>query len=398
MEILCLTGWFPYPPDNGARIRLYHLLCSLGLRHRLDLISFLREDEQVKPEALGPSCRLLGAVPFQITPRSAGSGLLSRYPRSLEEQYNPAMATLVRQAIAGRRYDLVLACEIGPGVSTAPYLWEMDSLPRVIEDLEVSMILAKAQAQRAAPARWRQRLTWWKQRRYTAELLHRVNGCTVASEAERRAVLDIVPGYRPLAVVPNGVDMERYRGDFGPVEPDTLVFPGALTYEANFEAMRFFLSEVLPLVRATRPRVTLRITGRSDGVPLDRLPLGENVVLTGYLADVRPAIARSSVCVVPMTLGGGTRLKILEAMALGTPVVATSKGAEGLEVTSGEDILIADTPEEFAAQTLRLLEDPELRARLADNARRLVSLRYGWPASAARLEALLQEVVAEHGK
>lgn len=395
MNILCVTGWFPYPPDNGARIRLYHLLRNLGLRHRLDLISFVRDDEQVHPEALGPSCRLLATVPFQEAPGSSWAGLFSRYPRSLEEQYNPAMAALVHQAIIGARYDLVLACEIGPGVGVAPYVWDVDSLPRVIEDLEISMIWAKAQAHRTAAGRWRHRLTWWKQRRYTAQLLWNINGCTVASDAERQAILDIVPGYHPLAVVPNGVDLEGYRGDFGPVAPDSLVFPGALTYEANFEAMRFFISDVLPRIHAVRPRVTLQITGRSDGVPLAQLPLGDRVTLTGYLADVRPVIAQSAVCVVPMTLGGGTRLKILEAMALGTPVIATSKGAEGLEVAHGEHILIADTPEEFAAQTLRLLGNPELRARLADNARRLVSLRYGWPASAARLEALLQEVVAE---
>ncbi|MCX7856163.1 MAG: glycosyltransferase family 4 protein, partial [Anaerolineae bacterium] len=192
--------------------------------------------------------------------------------------------------------------------------------------------------------------------------------------------------------VPNGVDPEQYQGDFGPVEPDTLVFPGALTYEANFEAMRFFLGEIFPRIRQARPRATIYITGRTDGVDLSRLPLGDGVVLTGYLPDVRPRVARSAVCIAPLTLGGGTRIKILEAMALGTPVVATSKGAEGLEVMPGRDLLIADDPEAFAAAVVRVLEDENLRAALSAAGRRLVAERYDWRVIGQQLTAFLEQI------
>jgi glycosyltransferase involved in cell wall biosynthesis len=129
---------------------------------------------------------------------------------------------------------------------------------------------------------------------------------------------------------------------------------------------------------------------------VDRLPLSEGVILTGYLNDIRPCVAQSWACVVPLRVGGGTRLKILEAMALGTPVVSTSKGAEGLEATHGDDILIADMPAEFADAVLRLLDDKALRARLAANGRRLVESRYGWEVIGEKLDQLLRKVVEGH--
>ena len=209
-------------------------------------------------------------------------------------------------------------------------------------------------------------------------------------------MLSIAPHCRRVVVVPNGVDLDRYKGDFGAPEPGTLIFPGALTYGANFDAMAFFLHQVFPLVKARRPEVVLRITGKTNGVPVDRLPLDERVILTGHLDDVRPPVAQSWACVVPLRIGGGTRLKILEAMALGTPVVSTSKGAEGLEVVPGEHILIADEPTEFADAVLRLLDDPALRTKLAADGQRLVREQYGWEQIGKKLDQLLHQIVQSY--
>lgn len=400
MRILCLSAWFPYPPDNGARIRLHHLLTALGSAHAVDLLCFFHgQEEQVSPEVLPPGVSLVGALPAPTDRRSRPSlaSLFSPYPRALAEQYVPEMADRLTDALSRQPYDLVLAFEIGPGVTIAPYLLEVRSARRVIEDLEISMIRAKVQGTRSPLARLRYGLTWQKQCRYTRDLLRQVDGCTVSSEVERQHISGIVPDGSPLAVIPNGVDLERYRGDFGSVEPDTLVFSGALTYEANFEAMRFFLREIFPPIRQARPQATLYITGRTDGVDLSRLPLGEGVVLTGYLPDVRPRVARSAVCIAPLTLGGGTRIKILEAMALGTPVVATSKGAEGLEVTPGRDLLIADDPAGFAEAVVRVLASAELRASLSAASRR-VAERYDWRAIGGQLNAFLEGIHHEDTK
>ncbi|MFW6116436.1 MAG: glycosyltransferase family 4 protein, partial [bacterium] len=199
-----------------------------------------------------------------------------------------------------------------------------------------------------------------------------------------------------LVLVPNGVDLETNSGDFGAPEPDTLIYPGALTYSANFDAMEFFLQDVFPLVKSQRPNAKLRITGRYDGAPTERLPLGDGVELTGYLDDIRPTVGQTWACVVPLRTGGGTRLKILEAMALGTPVVSTAKGAEGLRVSPGEDILIANEPAEFAAHVLRLLDDEALREKLVANGRNLVEARYRWDRIGERLERFLRRVVEKN--
>jgi glycosyltransferase involved in cell wall biosynthesis len=201
-----------------------------------------------------------------------------------------------------------------------------------------------------------------------------------------------------MQTLPNGVDLARNQP--GPVEPlpDTLVFNGALTYYANAEAMRTFAGEILPRIREQRPEVRLKITGRSDGVDLGWLPADGSVALTGYLDDVRPAVAGSWACVVPLRTGGGTRLKILEALALGTPVVATPKGAEGLEVTPEQDILIAGEPAAFAAQTVRLLGDPQLRLRLAENGRHLVEEKYGWEAIGRRFTRMVESIAGARGR
>jgi glycosyltransferase involved in cell wall biosynthesis len=174
-----------------------------------------------------------------------------------------------------------------------------------------------------------------------------------------------------------------------------LVYNGSLTYSANYDAMVHFLSEIYPLIREEEPGVSLTITGSLDGVDLGGLNLDGSVRLSGYVADVRPLVAGASVCVVPVRQGGGTRLKILEAMALGTPVVATPKGAEGLQVKPGQDVLLGRDPEEFAAQIVRLLRDPTLRENLSGHARRTVERRYDWTVLGRRFVDLVAGAVRE---
>ncbi len=398
VKILFLSGWFPYPPDNGARMRTFNLLKHLSVRHEITLLSFVRDGQADQyRSAIRSYCQVVKTVPFQpFRPHHLRTvaGFLSAKPRVLVDTYSHRMRDLVTCTLEQEPFDVVIASEIGPGTCTTPYVRNIKAIPRILEDLELSMIESKIKAHHTWSGRMRHRLTWWKLQRFAARLLRDMDGCTVASEREQKTVLSIVPGYRPLAVVPNGVDADHYAGDFGTPQPNTLVFQGALTYRANFDAMAFFLGQVFPLIRAERPEVKLYITGRTEGVPLERLPRIEGVVFTGYLEDVRPRVARSMVCVVPLTVGGGTRLKILEAMALGTPVVSTSKGAEGLEVTSEHDILIADEPAAFAEAVLRLLSDRELRNRLAKNGRRLVREKYDWNTIGAAFDAFLREVVA----
>ena len=176
-------------------------------------------------------------------------------------------------------------------------------------------------------------------------------------------------------MIPNCVNVQEYAAFDKEIEPDTLIFTGSFGFEPNYEAMLWFLSDVYPIVQAEVPTIHLTITGDHLNKPL---PQRSGTKLTSFVPDVRPYIARSMLSIAPIQTGGGTRLKILEAMALRTPVISTSKGAEGIDVENGKDILIADTPMEFAKAIVELAKTPELRVSIADNAYNLVKDKYDW--------------------
>jgi len=391
--LLFLSRWFPYPPHNGARLRVYNLLKTLAKQYRVDLLSFA--EEEIHPadrKALRGICRRVDIVPYRPFHPGRGRallGFLAPRPRFLVDTYQPEITRRMCALQARTRYALVLASEL----DMLPYLQQAGKTPTVLEELEISSQYDAWRNEPRALPRLRRRLTWWKLSGYLRRTLPRLHGCTVVSQVERARIQRAAPAAPPPEIVPNGVDTRLYGGDFGPPEADTLIYHGALTYHANFDAVDYFLREIFPQVRARRPRVRLRITGKTDGVPLARLPLGENVTLTGYLDDIRPAVARSWAAIIPLRVGGGTRLKILEALALGTPVVSTSKGAEGLDLQDGKHLLIADNPQAFAAAVTRLLSDPALREELGSRGREQVRRLYDWERIGARLNAYLQRIL-----
>jgi glycosyltransferase involved in cell wall biosynthesis len=393
MNILFLSRWFPYPPDNGSRIRVFNLIKHLALHHRVDLISFASgpvADEQIK--ALGNYCQLVKIVrhrPFHPGRLTALMGFFSPRPRSVIDTYSAEMLRQVEGVGRDRSPDLVIASQL----DMAPYAMALPTVPKILEEVELTVLHEKYVGQRHPLKRLRTWLMWQKSARYVAGLLRAFDGCTVVSEQERGQVLRVFPGYDRVSIVPNGVDTTYYAADFGAPESDRLVYSGSLTYSANFDAMSFFLREVFPLIQTQRSNAKLSITGRLDGAPVDRLPYNQDVAFTGYLDDVRPTVGRSWSSVVPLRIGGGTRLKILESLALGTPVVSTRKGAEGLDLEAGRDILVADEPADFAAVTVRLLQDHELRTRLSHNGRQAVNAKYDWQIIGQRLNDLIEAVI-----
>ncbi len=401
MRILALSWWFPYPPDNGARLRVYNLLKQFSSRHQVTLAVFSREARDVYYlDSLKPYCREVYLLPGRVFHRSslkAWMGFLSSKPRAVVDAYDPKAAARIQRIASNGRFDAAVAFEVGAAVDVAPYVVAIKGIPAVLEDLELAVLKEQSTIQRSAWGRLRYGMTWWKMRRFTAQILRRFDVCTVASVQEQANLLEIVPNYQGVEIIPNGIDVKLYEGNYGLPEPDTLIFTGALTYEANFDAMRFFLGEVFPLLKTRRPSLKLRITGSTEGVPVDRLPLTADVTFTGYADDIRPLVARSQVCVAPMRIGGGTRLKILEAMALGVPVVSTSKGAEGLEVVPGQDLLIADEPAEFAEAVVNLLEDHSLRQTLSRKGRELVRGKYDWDIIGQQYETILRQLANGSG-
>jgi glycosyltransferase involved in cell wall biosynthesis len=262
-------------------------------------------------------------------------------------------------------------------------------LPAILDELQIGVPYQKSTQTTSPGLRFRNSLTWMKHRRYVASILKNFQTCVVASGQERQLLSQIVPDYQSIEVVPNCVNLAEYHINHELTQPNSLIFTGSFRFSANYEAMLWFLSEVYPHIQNQVPNVHLTITGDHANLPL---PPADNLTLAGFVDDVKPLIASSWVSLAPLRIGGGTRLKILEAMALGTPVVATSKGAEGLDVTPGEHLLIADTPEDFSTATIRLLTEPGLRQRLAANAYRLVSEKYDWDAVMPQFLSLVDRV------
>ena len=399
MNILFLSTWYPYPPDNGSKLRVYHLLRSLAARHRVTLLSltFGTADPVVGNTILMDFCAEVQTVaqsPFECSAVARALRFFSPVP--VVNRTIPAMHYQVTRALARCSYDVVIASTKGMASYTrsAPFhairvLEEHNSLSRQMWE--------RYQQEKEPVQRLRCWVSWQKTRRYEASVLRRHHLVTMVSEEDRNACLLLLrndTGH--VEVVPNGVDCAHNRPGLAQPRPGRLVFNGSLTYSANYDAMRWFLAEVYPRVKAQVPGVTLTITGSTSGVDLANLALDDSVTLTGFVEDVRIPVAEASVAVAPIRQGGGTRLKILEAMALGTPVVATAKGAEGLDVVADEHLLLADDPIAFAAQVVRLLLDPPLQLRLSQQARQLVEQKYDWEEIGRTFVRLIEDTVAEH--
>lgn len=396
MRVLFISWWWPYPANNGAKIRCYNLLRQLASAHDVTLLSFAAPDEAApdQVEHLRAFCRHVEALPKpNYRPRSARAtaGYLSRWPRSLIDTYSPQMAQRVRALAAAGAVDLV----IGSQFQSMRYLDALRGIPTILEEIEVTGYYDHIRQARGAAARARAQLTVSKLNSALRGLLARGCAVTVVSEDERALVQRAAPPGARVEVIPNGVDTLRLRPlpDVQP-QPFTLIYPGAVTFSANLDAVTYFIHDVLPLVRHTFPQARFIVTGGAGDVDISALAAQPGVTFTGYLPDVAAAVREAQAAVVPLRVGGGTRLKVLEAMALGTPVIATRKGVEGLDVRPGANILLADTPDEIADAVATLFRDSALRVGLAANARRLVEENYDWAVIGRRLLTLVNDTAA----
>jgi glycosyltransferase involved in cell wall biosynthesis len=395
MRILFLSRWFPFPADNGSRIRVFNAIRQIALCHEINLLSFTDSASVADDEALRELrkyCVHIRCIPHQefrpASPRAI-CGLFQPRPRWLVDTFSPDMQDAAIEE--AQSCDVIIASQL----DMAPYVEAIPGVPALLEELELGSFASSRNDQGTILGRGRSHLTWLKLAAYVRQMLPRFALCTVVSERERSHVGAIAPGYQAVRVIPNTIDVSHYEGDFGRARPDTLVYCGALTYGANLDAMRHYLNEIDPAVTSEAPYRVLRVTGSTTGIALRSLPFRDGVRYTGYVDDIRPVVAQSWASIVPIRAGGGTRLKILESMALGTPVITTSKGAEGLDhLVDGENILIADEPREFAAKVTLLLRSPALRQRLADGGRQLVAAHYDWQAAGRELRSLVGQLAA----
>ncbi len=395
MRILAVCTWCPYPPNNGSRIRTYHLLRALARQHEVDAVAFCPDDDPSRWPTPIPGLERVHLDPVADDPFryvSAPSWVKFVSPVPLCFVPSRRFGRAARQR-AHRPYDAVVAMN-------TPAAWPALRAAKAARVLDVDSALCFLMRDRhlqGEDGRLRTRISWWKAEQAEGWLMQRFDTCTFTTIREADFMRHVVRHSDcQVRVIPNGVDCDHYRPSNAPRVPAQLIYTGALTYSANYDAMRHFTDSIYPLIRDKEPEASLVITGSHKGVDLSRLSLDSSVRLTGYVDDVRPWVQASRVCVVPLRQGGGTRIKILEAMALGTPVVATSKGMEGLDVIAEEHLLVADEPADFARQTVRLLRDDALAQGLAERARQLVVERYEWRAIGHDFVDLVEEAVGRH--
>lgn len=389
MKILFLSAWFPHPADNGSKLRINNLLRGLSSTHDVSLISFTDDPQTADVGGLEGICNSVRVIPTRIyNPQSKQAllGFFGQKPRVLADRYVPEMAQAVQEEISTQSYDLVIASQI----YMADYYKFFAEVPAVFEEVEVGVFTDAVQGGGNSLRQFRNKLTLYKLQSYFRNLLPKFNLSTVVSETEQKLLQNLVPDYTEIALIPNGVGVANYDKVIKKPQPGRIIFTGALTFEPNFYAMEWFSRQVLPLIKTSNPEVQLVITGNHQGKELIDDP---SIKLIGYVDDIRPMIASAWISVAPIFSGGGTRLKILEAFGMQTPVISTSKGAEGLEVQHGKHILIADTAEKFAYETIRLLNDVDLRNELTSNAYKLVQDKYDWEVIIPRFLSLIKNAL-----
>lgn len=400
MKILLLTPQLPWPPHQGTAMRNYNLIRHLAARHTVDLITFFAPDERL--DADNPLHALCGRVdalpqPHRTSQQRLRDTLVSSLPDMALRLADPAMDALLASRLQSETYDVVQA----EGIEMARYGLQAAKAGQkfVFDDHNCEYLLQKRNAltdlRRPArlPAALYSLVQWQKLRRYEATACTLAHAVAAVSEADAAALQTIAPAAR-IATVANGIDLDFYTphapGAASQQAGRTLVFTGKMDYRPNIDAVLWFAQNVLPLVRRSAPDVTFRIVGRNPHARLNTLRDNPAVTIVGAVEDIRPDIHGGDVYVIPLRVGGGTRFKALEAMACARPIVSTSLGVEGIGATHDRDLLLADTPSNFAAAVLRLLApgNGPLRAQLGANARTFVEAHYGWEPIVRRLEPL----------
>lgn len=397
MKILFVSFWFPYPPDNGSRIRVFNLIKGLSRRHEVFLVSqFQSDSDPDNPGELAQHCKIVslhGSRFFKPWTLRSLLGYASKTPRSYIDTYDPAVKDAVAEAVRKIQPDAVVASTL----FVADCIERYSDVPTVLIDhnCEYAVLKRTTDLMPNGLKKFRRVLGWKKAANWEASVCRRFDRVVMVSESDKALLLEAAPDLANVRVVSNGVDSEHFDPSAWRPEPNTILHNGAMTYSANLDAVRYYANEIHPVLKRDCPGVKLKVTGRTDGADLRGLDQHEGIEFTGYVRDMRDALYTSSACIVPLRQGGGMRLKIPEAMAAGVPVVSTSMGAEGLECTHGKDILIADTADEFAQAIARILTEPEFAKEIAQEARALVEQRYSWTTLGAQFADVVDEAIAD---
>ena len=393
MKILWVKCDFLHPTDKGGQIRTLEMLRRLHLRHEIHYVAYADPTQPEGPHRSSEYCTRAYPIPLKVPPRAslafaaeALRNLFSSLPLSLERYVSTEMRAQVEQLIQREHFDGIV-CDF---LSAAPLLPDLKGCLLFQHNVE-TMIWRRHVANASGPlARWYFGLQSARMFRFERATCQRVGGIVAVSENDSTTMAELFGIPAPPAI-PTGVDIDYFAPPPATPQPlRDLVFIGSMDWMPNIDGMRWFVGEVLPRIRARRPNCTLTIAGRKPTSAITELAASDSgILVTGGVPDIRPYVWGAAVSIVPLRIGGGTRLKIYESMAARVPVVSTRIGAEGLAIHPPNDIRIADTAEEFASQCLDLLENPQQRSAIAEAAWTMVAERFSWESVAQQFEQIL---------
>jgi glycosyltransferase involved in cell wall biosynthesis len=393
LRILQVTAQFPFPARSGFEMRVNQLAHQLARSHEVTLLSYAGPDGRreadvghdnlsVEVVARGPGSRALKRLAQFLS-------LASRRPFASRAVYSPELQHALDRLAAAQRFDVVqiessVLCGLRFPCGSRLILDEHNVEYEVFERMHES--------ERSLPRRSFNRLEHRRFRDFEQRWWRQVDGCAVTSEREERIVRSFAPD-TPIAVVPNGVDLEYFSPSDEEPDPNTVLFNGVLDYRPNVDAAHHLVDEIWPLVVERCPDARLTIVGRVEPAEARRLRR-PGVEVTGQVPDLRPFLARTAVVAVPIRMGGGTRLKVVEGLSMAKAIVSTSLGCEGVDVRSDEHLLVADAPADFAEAIVRLFGDRSLAKRLGQAGRLRMAQEYSWELAGARLEGLYRRVLS----
>jgi glycosyltransferase involved in cell wall biosynthesis len=396
MKILFTHKQVLFPHDTGGKIRVLNLLRHLARWHEIVYLCNLRPgDEAYLPQMEALGLRVEGVSKQDSRRRSAryyGEAVLnlfSPHPFTVARNFDPVLKARAEALVRAENFDLMI-CD---GVQMTPHFVDLP-VPKVLFQHNAEARLLQRHAQHDPT--WLRRCYMAdqsrKMRRFEADYGARFDAVIAVSELDRQA-FERDYSWRDVRAIDTAVDLDYFQPAGRPEQAERVVFVGSMDWMPNQDGARFFLEEVWPRIRARRPEATFQVVGRDPPATLCRSSGKDGVTVAGTVPDVRPYLEEAAVVVVPILVGGGTRLKIYEAMAMGKAVVSTTIGAEGLVYKPGEHLLVADEPAAFAEAVVSLLKAPRFRSQLGESARRLVHDRFSAETVARQFESICQDTL-----
>ena len=412
MRILFLAPRLPFPADTGGKIRAMNLLKQLARKAMIHLVcfSFDPQDHEFSEEFKKKGIKVSLVTIREPTFLAKSTELLfNSIPYSMSKYFSVSMKTTLSSLKESESFDAVHVDHL----HMVHYRDCFNNLPCIVDEHNVEYMILKRCAQ--VEHNYLKKIIFMdqanKMKSYEAKQLYRFTRYLAASEDDREVLERLTGGKVKGEVIPNGVDTEFFQTtDHRPETIDresksqvssleSLVFTGSMDWLPNEDAVLFFCREILPLIWRVKPQVKFYVVGKGCGPKLIKLAQEDKrIVMTGRVDDVRPLMAKSKVFVVPIRVGGGTRLKILEAMAMEKAVVSTTVGAEGIKHSDGKNILLADEPQSFAEKVLLLLNDANKAREIGQAGRDLVYHFYDWNIIGEKLNTIYEEIIYAHAK